>query len=164
MKVWMPAILGSALFVASATAQAEYDFQLVEYPGAPNTLVHSINARGEIAGTTPDLTLPFVYDSKTGTITDIAPLAGFDATFVRSINDAGTMTGTAGLSGEIGKGFILDKDGNFTVFSHPDAVAIQEGMDINNKGLVTGIRGRLAPFGLTFSAYVYNPRKTLLRI
>lgn len=134
--------LALGVMAGPAIAQVQYDYQEINYPGAPDTQVFGINNRGNVVGNginDPD-TFPFVYESKKRTITDVAPLAGFASTSVLGINDRGVMVGSVvSLDGST-HGFIRDNDGNFTVFDHPDADTFTQARGINNNGLVTGFR------------------------
>ncbi len=124
---------------------ASYDYQQIDHPGAPNTQVFGINDRGDVVGIgmSGDL-FPFVYASKKGTFTDVAPLAGYSRTAVLGINDPGVMVGSViSLDETTRSGFIRDGEGNFTVFSHPDAPSFTQARGVNNKGLVTGYRDDL---------------------
>jgi uncharacterized membrane protein len=154
--------LAVGLLAGPMVAHAQYDYQLVDHPGAADTQVFGINDRGDVVGTgvaTPT-SLPFVYDSKKGTYTDVAPLDGFDDTSIIGIDDAGNMVGSvfdALLFTETG--FIRDKNGNFTVFSHPDAFSRTNPRAINNMGLVSGFRDRPDPnFGTTLVGFIYDPK------
>ncbi len=124
-----------SLLAAPMVAQAQYVYQLIDYPGADNTQVFGINDRGDVVGigfADPN-SLPFVYDSKKGNFTDVAPLAGYSATGVLGINDPGVMVGSVtSLDETTASGFIRDKNGNFTVFSHPDAVFETRPRAVNN--------------------------------
>ncbi len=106
------AIFAVGLLAGPIAAQADFNYELVDHPGAPDTNVFGINDRGDVVGNgfTNVATLPFVFASKKGTLTDVAPLAGAD-TAVLGINDAGVMVGSVDDDA-----FIRDKKGNFTVF------------------------------------------------
>ncbi len=93
------AVFAVGLLAAPIAAQAQYDYQQIDYPGAPDTQVFGINDRGNVVGNGFNNVdgFPFVYDSKKGTLTDVAPLAGFDDTSVLGIDDAGNMVGIVPL-------------------------------------------------------------------
>jgi uncharacterized membrane protein len=125
-----------------AQAQTGYDYQMIDYPGGDFTQVWGINARGDVVGNSgiDGVCLPFVYDSKEGTFTDVAPVAGFDCTSVLGISDSGILAGSVSTNEPfLRSGLILDKKGNAIVFDHPDAVTQTSPRDINNDGFVTGI-------------------------
>jgi uncharacterized membrane protein len=133
--------LALGLMAGPMVAQAQYDYLTIDYPGGVTTQVFGINNRGNVVGngiSDPD-TFPFVYSPKKGTITDVAPLDGDSRTSVLGINGRGDMVGSVFEDG-ITRGFIRDKDGNFTVFEHPEAVSFTQARGINNDGLVTGFR------------------------
>jgi uncharacterized membrane protein len=152
------AVLAAGLLAVPTVTHAQYDYQLIDHPGATNTQVFGINDRGNVVGNGFDpVGLPFVYASKKGTLTDVAPLAGYSETSVLGINDSGVMVGSvASLDETTNSGFIRDKNGNFTVFSHPDAVSSTKPRGINNKGLVTGFRDDLNGFTVGF---IYDPKR-----
>lgn len=147
------AVFAVGLLAGPIAAQADFNFELVDHPGAPDTQVFGINDRGDVVGNgnTNVAMLPFVYDSKKGTFTDVAPMAGAD-TVVLGINDAGVMVGSVDNDA-----FIRDKKGNFTVFSHPDAVSFTQARAVNNKGLVTGFRDHLN-LGGTIYGFIHDPK------
>jgi uncharacterized membrane protein len=147
--------------ITMAEVQAGYDFELIDYPGTVlNTQVFGINDRGNVVGNgdaDPD-TYPFVYASKKGRFTDVAPLAGYSRTAVLGINDSGVMVGSVdNLDETTTSGFIRDKKGNFTVFSHPDADLYTQARGVNNKGLVTGFRDTLAAAN-EYAGFIYDPK------
>ena len=100
--------------------------------------------------------LPFVYDSKKDTFTDVAPAAGFAGTSVLGIDDAGNIVGSVISLDELTEsGFIRSKQGTFTFFQHPDAFSSTTPRAVNNKGLVTGYRDR--EDGLLVG-FIYDPK------
>jgi hypothetical protein len=137
------AAFAAAMLAGPIAAQAQYDYQEIDYPGAPDTQVFGVNDLGSVVGnghSDPD-TFPFVYSSTKGTFTDVAPLASYSSTVVLGTNNRGDMVGSVvSLDGLTRSGFIRDNNGNFTVFSHPDAVSFTNPRGVNNKGLVTGYR------------------------
>lgn len=123
-------------------AQGEYDYQMIDYPGGDFTQVWGINARGDVVGNSgiDGVCLPFVYDSKNATFTDVTPVAGFDCTSILGISDSGVFAGSVStFEPFLRSGLILDKKGNAIIFDHPDAVTQTSPRDINNDGFVTGI-------------------------
>lgn len=122
-------------------AQAGYDYQLIDYPGGDFTQVWGINARGDVVGNSgiEGVCLPFVYDSKNATFTDVAPVAGYDCTSLLGISNSGFLVG--GVSTDepfFRSGLILDKKGDAMIFDHPDALNQTNARGVNNDGLVTG--------------------------
>ena len=142
-KNGLMAAFATAMLAGPIAAQAQYDYQQIDYTGATNTQVFGVNNRGSVVGngiTDPD-TFPFVYGLKKGTLIDVAPLAGYSSTRVLGINNRGDMVGSVvSLDGLTISGFIRDNNGNFTVFDHPDAVYLTQARAVNNDGLVTGYR------------------------
>ncbi|MEP5765225.1 MAG: DUF3466 family protein [Halieaceae bacterium] len=139
-------------------AQAQYDYHPVAYPGMPNTQVFGINNRGDAVGNGYDGldTFPFIYDSKKDTYTDVATLEGYESTVLLGINDSGVIVGSVIREDDSGRnGFIRDKKGNFTVFSHPDAASTTNPRSINNKGLVTGFRDTERG---AFVGFIFDPK------
>jgi len=102
-------------------------FTKIDFPGAIQTQLFSINNRGQIVGAytdTNNVSHGFLLDNGTFTTLDVFP---------RGINDRGQMVGSYG-----GHGFILDH-GVFTTFDFPSPHAVQtEGSAINNLGQITG--------------------------
>ncbi len=147
------AVLAAGLLAGPMVAQADFEFELVDHPGAPDTQVFGINDRGDVVGSgnTNVATLPFVFAAKKGTFTDVAPMAGAD-TSVLGINDPGIMVGSVDNDA-----FIRDKNGNYAVFSHPDAVSFTQARAVNNKGLVTGFRDHLN-LGGTIYGFIHDPK------
>ena len=137
-----------------AQAQGDYDYELVDHPGGTATQIFGINDRGDVSGNGFDnvASYPFVYTSKKGKFTDIAPLAGAD-TSVLGIDDAGILVGSAD-----GSAHIRDKKGNYTTFSHPDAATFTQARGVNNKGLVAGFRDDASVITVGF---IYDPKSDI---
>lgn len=158
-KNGLMAAFAAALLAGPIAAQAQYDYQQIDYPGVPDTQVFGVNDRGSVVGnghSDPD-TFPFVYSSKKGTFTDVAPLAGYSSTSVLGTNNRGDMVGSVvSLDGLTTSGFIRDKFGNFTVFDHPDAVSFTQARGVNNKGLVTGFRDDLDDQFAAENGFIYD--------
>jgi uncharacterized membrane protein len=149
--------LALGVMAGPAAVQAQYDYQEIDYPGAPDTQVFGINDRGNVVGngiSDPD-TFPFVHAPKKGTFTDLAPLAGYANTSVLGINDLGDMVGSVvSLDKTTQSGFIRDRNGDFTVFDHPNAVSFTQARAVNNVGLVTGFRDDIGVLG---AGFIYEP-------
>ena len=152
------AILAAALVAGPAAAQTQYNYLQIDYPGQTATQVFGINDSGDVVGNGADPdTLPFVYASMDGTLTDVAPAAGYDTTSVLGINDAGDMVGSVRISGVSADGFIRDADGTYTIFSYPDGVSNTLPRGVNNKGLISGYR-RLRADNSFLGGFVYDSR------
>lgn len=155
------AVLAVGLLAApmAAQAQADYDFQLIDHPGTPDTQVFGVNDRGDVVGDgllDNTTSFPFVYESRTGTLTDVAPAAGFANTNVLGITDSGVMVGSVlSLDLSTTSGMIRGKDGTFTFFSHPEAPSFTEARAVNNKGLVSGFRDISPGFR---AGFIYDPK------
>jgi hypothetical protein len=157
MKTQILAILALGLLAGPIAAQAQYDFEQIDYPGAPFTQVFGISDRGDVAGNGSTGTdgFPFVYDTKKGTFTDVAPIAGFDSTAVLGISDSGVLVGSVTDDDLLTEsGLIIHKDGSATVFDHPAAVSFTQARGVNNEGLVTGFRDDLSAITVGF---IYDP-------
>jgi len=143
--------------IGSTDEVTVYDYQFLDHPGTPNTQVFGINERGDVVGNgISGEVFPFVYSSTQDTLTDVAPLAGYSGTAVLGINDPGVMVGSVtSLDETTRSGFIRDQEGNFTVFSHPDAISSTNPRGVNNKGLVTGFRDDLNVLRVGF---IYDPK------
>ena len=142
-----------------AHAQADYDYQTIDYPGTDYTQVFGINARGHVVGTASDeeSCFPFVYHSKNATFTDVAPVAGFDCTHVLGISDSGYLVGGVTTDDPFSRsGLILDKSGNVTLFDHPDAFSETMARGVNNDGLVTGYIDTIDPNEI-LRGFIYDP-------
>lgn len=152
------AILAVGFLAGPMVAQAQYDYQQLDYPGAPDTQVFGINDRANVVGNGFDGlgTYPFVYGLQKGAFTDVAPLAGYSSTSVLGINGRGDMVGSVtSLDESTISGFIRDKKGNFTVFDHPDALSFTNARGINNGGLVTGFRD-VDDFDVATVGFIYD--------
>jgi hypothetical protein len=153
------AVLAVGLLSAPMLVQAQgaYDYESINFPGSTFDQVFGINNRGDVVGNGIDdgNGRPFVYDSKTGTFTDVTPVAGYDDTAVLGISDKGVLVGSV-FDGSVDSGLIIDKKGASTVFDHPDAVSFTEARAVNNKGLVTGFRD--SPDILFTPGFIYDPK------
>lgn len=154
-------IVTAALVAGPLVAQAQgYDYESVDYPGASTTNLFGVNNRGDAVGNgfvDPD-NLPFVFDTKDGTFTNFALVAGFDSISVIGISDSGVVVGSVvDDSAGIESGLILDQNGTVTVFDHPLAFNFTQARAVNNQGLVTGYRGADGPFEAA-AGFIYNPK------
>lgn len=160
MKSKILGLVAVVLLAGPMVVQAQaYDYKEIAYPGTPSTEIFGINNRGDAVGTGipfPD-SFPFVYAAKKGTLTDVAPIAGFSFTTTSGISESGDMVGRVGsLDGEKSSGLFLSKDGTYTVFDHPDALFFTSARAINNSGLVTGYRDTSTGEQVGF---IYDSRK-----
>ena len=151
-------LLTVGFLIGPLTAQAQYEYQQIDYPGQAASQVFGINDSGDVVanGFDPD-DIPFVYAAMDGTITDVAPAAGYASTSLLGINDAGVMVGSVTHLDETTRsGFIRSADGEYTVFSHPGAVFSTNPRGINNKGLVSGFRDSATS---NFNGFIYDSKK-----
>lgn len=153
-------IVTTALVAGPLLAEAQgYDYESIDYPGAGLIQVFGVNNRGNAVGNAfvdPDA-FPFVYDTRNGTITNIAPIGDYDSTAILGISESGVVVGSvSNNSTGVVSGLIVDKNGNATVFDHPDAVSETRARAINNRGLVTGYRDSDDPFGRI--GFIYDPK------
>jgi len=134
-------VLVFASVLYSWPAQAGWTFQAVNPAGAVFTEVFGLNNQGSVVGVgaTSDSDIAFVYNSRTRQFTTIAPAAGFLGTAPFGIVENGRIVGslTTDTNGDEA-GFIREKDGTYTVFSHPGS-PFTEPRGINNQGMVTGL-------------------------
>jgi hypothetical protein len=122
--------------------QSDYDFALIDYPGATITTFTGINERGQAVGTASDpgysQIATFVYDSRKALFIPVTPEAGYGRTEVFGINDSGVLVGDVySLDSSTQSGFVRSTDGAYTIFSHPGSV-VTAARGVNNPGLVTG--------------------------
>lgn len=143
-----------------ALGQGNYDYQTIDYPGASDTEVFGVNERGDAVGDGFAANIvPFVYDTKNGMFTNVAPVAGYADTSVLGISDSGALVGSVlSLDLSTESGLILDQKGNATVFDHPDAVVFTQARGVNNQGLVTGFRDSEDDQFLPENGFIYDPK------
>lgn len=138
-----------------ALAQAAYDYQVIDYPGAAETQVFGINEHGIAVGNGISLEVyPFVYDINKGTFTDAANVASYEITAFLGISNSGRLVGSVELSGTT-SGLIRSLQGSDSVFDHPGAVAFTQARGTNSQGLVSGYRDSEDPNVLY--GFVYDP-------
>ena len=151
--------LGLLAIAGVSQAQGNYDYETIDYPGTPDTSVFGINDRGHAVGNGFDgISFPFVYDTKKGTLTDVASVAGFDDTSLLGISDSGNLVGSV-FDNDLGieSGVIIDKKGTVTVFDHPEALSVTQPRAINNKGIITGFRNADSAIGTVATGFIYDP-------
>jgi len=154
------AALAVGLIAGPLVAQAQYRYEVFDHPDADGIQVFGINNRGDVVGNVTDEVggTPFVYDSKKGTVTDVAPSAGHLDTGLVASNDAGVMVGSVvNLAETMTSGFIRDGQGNFTIVDHPLGVGFTQFRGVNNIGLVTGFRAD-ASVNINIVGFIYDPK------
>jgi hypothetical protein len=149
--------------VPSAGQAQGYVYEPVDFPGATESQLTDLNERGDAVGLgliSPDI-FPFVYGAKKGTFTSISSIAGYDRTLIFGIADNGVTVGsvTNFVTGWQ-SGLILDKNGNLTVFDHPDSIGFTQARGISNRGLVTGWAQVAAGGNLSirYVGFIYDPK------
>lgn len=153
------ALLATGFLIGPLTAQAQYDYQQIGYPGQAQSNAWGINDSGDVLATgfDPDDSIPFVYASLNGAITDVAPAVGYSSTSLLGINDAGAMVGSVNsLDLSTRSGAIRSKDGEYTIFNHPDALSETSARGISNNGLVVGVRDGADVESL--AGFIYDPK------
>lgn len=151
-------LLATALLPFTARAQADYEYEQVDFPGAPATQIFGINQPGSAVGNGfgPTGALPFVYDTKQGSFTAVEPAAGFLSTSILGINNRGDLVGSVVRQSFVTSGYLLDKEGVETVFDHPAAIFGTQARSVNSQGLVTGVRDSADPETF-FAGFIYDP-------
>lgn len=142
-----------------------YDYQFLDHPGTAGTQVFGINEKGDVVGNGvdgPDAN-PFVYSINHDTLTLVAEAAGYNDTPVLDISSPGVMVGSVeSLDSPTTSGFMRDKDGAFTVFSHPEnavgAICRTLPRGVNSNGLVSGYL-RYCESGNGTVGFIYDPKK-----
>jgi hypothetical protein len=156
-------VIGTALAASTGTGPAQaggYQFQIVDYPGAPQTQILGINDRGVTVGSGLGFTnvpsIAFQYDIKKRLIAVVPAAPGYSETDVLGINDSGVMVGAVtSLDGSTISGFIRGTDGTFKVFRQPGWDNSQA-RGINNSGLVCGFSASADNSSLV--GFIYDPR------
>jgi hypothetical protein len=151
-----------AAFAAAFTwpAQASgYQYQIIDYPGAPQTEIFGINNKGMAVGDgfgfTNVAAIPFQYDSRKKLFTVVPAASGYTETDLLGINDSGVMVGTVSSLDGSTSAFIRNKDGTFSVFRQP-GWANSQGRGINDAGLVCGFSS--SADGDSLVGFIYDPR------
>jgi hypothetical protein len=155
-ELW--AALAVGLLAAPMVALADFDYQLLDHPGMPDTQVFGLNHHGDVVGHGFDGAgvFPFVYASKKDAFTLVTPASGYAGTNAMGINDAGVIAGSVdSLDGPGSSGYIRSTDGTYTFFSHPDAPSFTLPRGINNQGLISGF---YEAADLTLVGFIYDPK------
>lgn len=162
MKIAGLLLLAANMLYATVTsAQTNYTYQFIDYPGAEFTQIFGINDRGQVAGTgiVGGEGFPFLYDIKKGTFTNIATVEGYGFTSIEDVSDSGVMVGSVDTEDNVTRSaVIIDKQGNATVFDHPDAFTQTVARAVNNNGLVTGYRNTQASPAFPDAGFIYDSK------
>ncbi len=120
------------LMIYSSPANAEYDFEVVNFPESVFTNAFGINNAGKVVGNADDgvIGFSFMYDMKRGTYTTISNEFG-----VLEISNSGVMVGDVD-----GMCAIRDKKGNITTFAPPSfgAGSFCQARGVNSNDKVSG--------------------------
>jgi len=123
------------LMIYSSPAIAEYDFQVVNFPGSVFTNLFGINNAGKAVGNADDGVSGFsyMYDMKSGEYTTISDEIG-----VLEISNSGVIVGDVD-----GVCAIRDKNGNITTFAPPTFSldpdnSFCQARGVNSNGKVSG--------------------------
>jgi hypothetical protein len=163
-------VLG-APFLSAVTFEIKgYNYELLNYPGTATTQVFGNNEKGEVVGIGhgDPADYSFVYSTKQDLLQDVTGAAEYVETVVLDISNKGDIVGV--VTESFGdpwpeppsrrSGFIRDRDGNFTIFDHPDvdsgAVCQTVPRGVNANGLVSGYY-RLCDWSLP-AGFIYDTK------
>ena len=160
------AILAGVLALgASASANADYVFTTIDYPGAVFTDVRGLNNAGAIVGyASLDGTNNFGFLYSGGTFTPLPPAPGGLQVGGHGINDSGVIVGSAiPVDGSSSQGFVL-LGSTYTYFSYPGKTHTYA-RSINAAGVVTGYAEDHDASGNTIAGsnvgFIYDPASGL---
>lgn len=148
-KKIIPLLIAIGFSSGIEVAQAQgYDYEAVEYPGASQTQLWGINEQGTAVGTAliEPHWVSFEFDIKTRRFSNVAPVAGYDDTFILGISESGNLVGRvqSGAPDENGlihtRGLFIDQNRSTIVFDHPAAHTATSIRAANNAGLIAGYR------------------------
>ncbi len=142
---YVESLRGLVVVIGTTNEPTVYDYQFLDHPGTAGTQVFGINEKGDVVGNGvdgPDAN-PFVYSINHDTLTLVAEVVPSIDTAVLDISSRGVMVGSVeSLDSLTTSGFMRDKDGVFTFFSHPDntvgAVCRTLPRGVNANGLISG--------------------------
>jgi uncharacterized membrane protein len=119
----------------------------IDPPGAGATVVTDVDDRAGVVGAYVDArqtTISAFVRDPDGRFTTIAhPDAGFYGTVPEGINNEGQIAGTYSDASDRSHGFVLD-DGAFTTVDDPDAPGNTQVLDIDDRGRLVGLSGRVS--------------------
>ncbi|HEX7272574.1 MAG TPA: hypothetical protein VF420_10535 [Casimicrobiaceae bacterium] len=142
----------------SGTAFGAYTLVDIDCPGGPYSETFGINNSDTVVITcfAADFSSvsSYMYDSKKGTFTLVAPAPGFPDTTLTGINDKGEIVGSVfDEATGIVSSFVRSKKGVYTLFTHPGS-SDTEARGNNNNGLVGGTY--LDDASGTFFGFLYD--------
>jgi len=157
------AVIGAAFAAITGTWPAHaggYQYQIIDYPGAPQTEIFGINNKGVAVGNgfgfTNVTSIPFQYDYRMRQLTVVPAASGYSETDLLGINNLGVIVGSvASLDGTTTSAFIRRTDGTFTVFRQPGWDNSQA-RGINDAGLVCGFSASADSSSLV--GFIFDPR------
>lgn len=154
-------LVALGLLAGPMAVHGAYEYESISYPGSESDQVFGINNRGDVAGigTIAPNKIPYVYNIKKRTFTDVSPVSGYQFTSVLGISDKGVLAGHVS-DGSTDSGLIINKKGKVTVFDHPDALTATRARGVNNKGMVSGFRDDPNDqFSLPDNGFIYDSKK-----
>ena len=158
------AVIGAAFAAITSTWPAQvggYQYQIIDYPGAPQTEIFGINNKGVAVGNgfgfSNVTSIAFHYDYRKKQFTVVPAAPGYSETDVLGINNSGVMVGgVVSPDGTTTSAFIRGEDGGtFTVFRQPGWDNSQA-RGINDAGLVCGFSS--SADGSSLVGFIYDPR------
>jgi hypothetical protein len=152
-------VVALVAITTAGLAGAAYDFVNLNYEGMTGMQVFGTNDRGLVTGNAffaDGPNVPFVYDPKKQTFTELPSLPGCELGAM-AINNSGVVAGTCSVSPNLSDGFIL-KNGKYTRFAYP-GFACSEPRGISSTGLVTGYATTTNELDGTFVGFIYDPAR-----
>lgn len=150
-------LLASVLFLAVASAHAQFTFTTIDCPGQTETTARSINNPGEMVGRTGQNHQDHAVLIADGKCTPLAPSTVLGTNFSEAFknNDSGDVVGFYLDSTGTSHGFLLSKKGVLTTLDFPGA-ASTTAWGINESGTVVGYfdvysQGVLVEHGFTWN-------------
>lgn len=140
---------------ASVFADEGYAYEIITYPGADVTQAWTINNKGQVAAGSE---VPFIYDTKSGGISEIPTPLGFSNLFIVHVTESGAMVGAAENQLTLRTvGVYIDKKGAITSFEHPDSAGFVQPRGMNSKGQIVGFYEDSATGA--FNGFSYDSKK-----
>ncbi|MFF2861026.1 hypothetical protein ACFVSX_14150 [Streptomyces rubiginosohelvolus] len=116
----------------------------METLGGAFTLVRGMNAQGAAVGSSQieDQEVPHaVRWDRSGSVTDLGVLSGFDVSGAFGINDKGVIVGQSGVTDRVGRAVRWDPDGTITELALPAGARSGTANAVNHAGAVVGTVG-----------------------
>ncbi|MFJ9924207.1 hypothetical protein ACIRSF_33510 [Streptomyces rubiginosohelvolus] len=116
----------------------------METLGGALTLVRGMNAQGAAVGSsqTQKQEVPHaVRWDRSGAVTDLGVLPGFDVSGAFGINDKGVVVGQSGVTDRVGRPVRWDPDGTLTELALPAGTRSGTANAVNHAGAVVGMAG-----------------------